>query len=361
MSDPAPYVAAVSPSAAAPRDRRRRLALTLLLLLSLALAAVFGWQWWLEHGQVDARILAQEQALQRASTQIAALQAQNEEVRTRQADLSRLTDRNGTDIAALQARIDDSLKLMSRISEDLSGGRTRFRLAAIEHLLAIANDQLLLYRDSTTALVALDIAESRLADLSDPQLFPVREAVSREIAALRAVPAVDLSSSALTLGSLIERAPSLPLAAHAPAQFQSPAAREAARSAASQSDGGWDRLVATVRDAASALFTLRQEDIARAMRLLPPEAEATVYQVLTLRLESARAALLRSETAAMRESLRSAASWLDAEFKADDPGVLALRAELDRLQKLELRPPLPDISHGLTALRARLDATHPDR
>lgn len=361
MSDPAPYVPAASTPAAAPRGRRRRLALGLVFVLAIALAAVFGWQWWLQHGQIDARIAAQEQAQQRASAQLAELQSQTEEVRTRQADLSRLSDRNGTDIAALQARIDDSLKLMSRISEDLSGGRTRFQLAAVEHLLMLANDQLLLNRDTASALAALDIAERRLAAPSDPQLFPVREALAREIAALRAVPAVDLGSAALTLGSLIERAPRLPLAAHAPAQFQSPAAREAARSAAAQSEEGWDRLVATVRDAAGALFTLRQEDNARAMRLLPPEAEATVYQVLTLRLEGARVALLRGETVAMRESLRSAAAWLDAEFKADDPGVLALRAELDRLQKLELRPPLPDISHSLLALRARLDASRQDR
>ncbi|MGQ0696916.1 MAG: uroporphyrinogen-III C-methyltransferase [Panacagrimonas sp.] len=364
MSDPAPSdlaTSALSPSAtpatSGPRRRRRlRFLLPLLFLLALAAAGLFGWQWWTEHGQLEDRIAGQDQSLKRLDAQIAVLDARSGEVLTRQSDLSRLADRNGTDIAAVQARIEDSLKLMSRISEDLSGGRTRFQLAAVEHLLVMANDRLLLQHDVTAALAALDSADQRLAEQSDPLLFPVREALAQERAALRAVPAVDLVSAALTLASLIERVPQLPLASHAPAQFETPTSRENPGAADVPADG-WRRLVAAVQTAATRLFTIRREDNARAMRLLPPEAEATVYHVLALRVEGARVALLRGETVALRESLRSAAAWLDTEFKPDDPGVLATRAELERLQGLNLRPPLPDISRSLAALRSRLDAT----
>jgi uncharacterized protein HemX len=204
-----------------------------------------------------------------------------------------------------------------------------------------------------SSLVALDAADARLAQLSDPQLFPVREALAQERTALRAVPQADLASASLTLSSLIGRVASLPLQSHAPAQFQSPDVRDSGTP-----DGlpaGWRRLMAAVKTAVSGLFTIRREDNTSAMRLLPPEEEAVVYHVLSLRLEGARVALLSGNTVAMREQLRSAADWLDSQFKKDDPGALAMRAELERLQDLELAPPLPDISRSLTALRARLD------
>lgn len=352
---PAPEPVA-PPPVAAPRGRKVSLRLVFVLLLLAVLAGLgsAGWQWWQEREQLAERVTAQDTQLRKLDAQAAALESQAGELATRLADQSRLTDRNGTDIAALQARIEDTLALMSRISEDLSGGRTRFQLTAVEHLLLLANDRLLLQRDVASALAALDAADTRLAELSDPQLYPVREALAQERTALRAVPVPDLASASLTLASLIERVPQLPLISHAPAQFHSPESRTVEPEAGAET--GWRRLLASVKAAASTLFTIRREDNARALRLLPPESEAIVYQVLTLKLEGARVALLTGDTVNLREEARSASSWLAAQFKPDDPGVLAMRAELDRLQTLELRPPLPDITRSLAALRKRLGA-----
>lgn len=354
--------AATRPPAAArtPDDRSARgsrspvplrIVLGLIVFGGLGAAGYTGWQWWNERSQLTQRVGAQEAALARLAEQLSNLESVSGELLTRQSDLSRLNDRNGTEIAALQSRIDDSLKLMSRISEDLSGGRTRFQLAAVEQLLVMANDRLLLTRDVRSALAALESADARLASLSDPQLFPVRELLAQERSALLALPRPDLSSAALILASLIERVPRLPLASHAPSEFHAQAARE---TAAPEGASGWRRLVEAVRTTLRSLFTIRRDDNARALRLLPPETEAAVYHVLTLKLEGARVALLRGDTVALREQLRSTSAWLQSEFKADDPGVLAMTAELERLQALELAPPLPDISRSLAALRARL-------
>lgn len=361
--DPAAIPTAPAGAAREPVSRRAsragsnvplRIVLTLIVLALLGVAGYTGWQWWMERTQLAERVATQDALLARMGTQLSTLESQSAELLTRQSDLSRFNDRNGTDIAALQGRIDASLKLMSRISEDLSGGRTRFQLAAVEQLLVLANDRLLLERDVKSALYALESADARLAKLSDPQLFSVREALSHERTALLAVPATDLASAALILSSLIERVPQLPLASHAPTEFHSSSGRQSAVDAGAS---GWRRLLGAVQTAVKSLFTIRRDDNARALRMLPPEAEAAVYHVLTLKLEGARAALLQNNNVALREQLRSTAAWLDAEFKADDPGVLAMSGELERLQTLELAPPLPDISRSLAALRARLDAS----
>lgn len=361
MTEPS-LEAPTAPASAAPEPARKastrsstpRLIAFLVLLVALAGLALVGWWLWQSRTQLGTRLASQDAQLRKLDARALALESQDVELATRLADQSRLSDRNGTDIAALQTRIEDTLALMSRISEELSGGRTRFRLAAVEHLLLLANDRLLLERDVRAALAALDSADARLAELSDPQLHTVREALARERTALRAVPVPDLASAALTLASLIERAPQLPLASHAPTQFKSPDVR---REAVAESEAsGWRRLLAAVRTAAGTLFTIRREDNARALRLLPPESEAIVYQVLILKLEGARVALLARDTVNLREEVRSASAWLGAQFKADDPGVLAMQGDLERLQALELRPPLPNISASLATLRERLDA-----
>jgi uncharacterized protein HemX len=346
----APTSAATNPSA---RGGPGRVAFLLLFLLTLAATGVLGWLWWQQREHATQQAAERDALLQKLEARLSALETASGEQATRLSDQSRLSDRNGTDIAALQSRIESTLALMSRISEDLSGGRTRFQLASVEHLLMLANDRLQLEHDVKSALTALDSADASLARLSDPQLFPVREALAQERSALRAVPVPDLASASLTLASLIDRVDSLPLISHAPAHFESDDARDGAPDSV---DSGWRRLVSAVRTAARSLFTIRRDDNARAMRLLPPESEAIVYQVLTLKLEGARVALLTGNSVALREEARSASEWLDAQFKATDPGTLAMKAELERLQTLDLQPPLPDISRSLTALRARLDA-----
>ena len=328
-----------APTAAPLSAPRRRSAFpALLILVLLVIAGIAAWQWWEQRERNAGLEAAHVKQVDGLDSRLEALESQLGEQTTRLADQSRSTDRNGTEIAALQSRIESTLALMSRISEDLSGGRTRFQLAAVEHLLVLAHDRLQLEHDVKSALVALDAADARLAQLSDPQLFPVREALAQERTALRAVPQVDLASASLTLSSLIGRVASLPLQSHAPTQFHSPDARESAASGGAPD--GWQRLLAAVKTAVSSLFTIRREDNSSgAMRLLPPEEEAVVYHVLSLRLEGARVALLSGNTVAMREQLRSAVDWLDSQFKNDDPGALAMRAELERLQDLELSPP----------------------
>lgn len=356
----APRAAPLPPPPRPPRSRMRGVgvALWLMLLIALGLAGWAGYEWWLQHESLADQVERSEVNARALSTRITALETQGGEIATRQADLSRSANRNATDIAALQSSIAESQRLMGRISDELSGGRTRFQLAAIESLLLMAIDRLQLEHDAATALTALETADERLAAINDPRLFPVREAIASERAALRAVPRADIASAALSLGSLIDRVPQLPLVAHAPSQFVSPDMRDESLPASADLPG-WRRLLASVTTAARSLFTIRRDDNSRSTRLLPPEQEAIVYHVLTLELEGARVALLRGNTAAFRDQLRSAASWLDQQFKPDDPGVLAVRGDIERLRGIELSPPLPDIGRSLERLRSLLESTKP--
>ena len=71
--------------------------------------------------------------------------------------------------------------------------------------------------------------------------------------------------------------------------------------------------------------------------------------------EGLRAPLDRN---AARENA-AASAWLHDYYEAQDPGVQAAKAELDRLRALELTPPMPDISRSLTLLRSAMSAPAP--
>ena len=326
--------------------------LCLLLSCGLGFAA-----WHLWHLQQRERL--EGEALRSGLTQLQLqtreLESQAATLTGRQTDLARSAQRSNLDLTTLQERFDQSDQVLGRISEELLGGRTRFQLSIVEQLLVNASDRLLLERDVPAAVTALEISDRRLAALNEPRLYKVREAISEERAALMAVPRVDLTSATLSLSSLINRAPQLPLRS-APDRLRS---RASANAHSDAEDPWYWRLWDATAAGLKQVFVIRRDDNAKILRLLPPEQQAAAYQILILRLEAARVALLRSDTPAFRSALQSADAWLGEYFRQDDPGVLAASGEFSRLATLDLRPPLPTLGASLDQLRAVLAVEHP--
>ena len=87
-------------------------------------------------------------------------------------------------------RLEDQAQLaLEALYQDLSRNRDEWQLAEIEQVLAIASQQLQLAGNVRAALLALQLAEARLARADRPQFVPVRRALARDIERLRATPA----------------------------------------------------------------------------------------------------------------------------------------------------------------------------
>src|SRR5690606_38400816 len=208
-------------------------------------------------------------------------------------------------LAEFGARIDAHDEIVGRINEQISGSRDRFQLASVEQLLILANDRLLLARDVDAAVVALDEADQRLAALRDPRLFSVRQALAQERTALQAIARPDQAGAALTLASLIARVPRLPLATRPPEHFQAKPERVVVPADARW----WQRAAASVHTAVSSLFTVRRNAGPAAQRL-SEEQETLVVQVLAMKLEGARLAMLGGDTVSFRDLCESASRWM---------------------------------------------------
>jgi uroporphyrin-III C-methyltransferase len=323
--------------------------LTLILLGAAGYGLWRGWQW--SVGTLDA-VSTQQELLARLGREVQNLQAQADELSARQTDLAQAVQRNGQDVAAFGGRLEDSDEAVARLNETVEGGRTRIQLAAVEQLLLMANDRLLLAHDATSALRALDLADQRLARLADPRLHTVREALATERAALTAFVLPDATGFALALGDIQKRAATLPLRVHVP----QPGEERAQPDAAAAPQTSWlGRALANARSALANIFALRRDDRG-APRLLAPDEAALVGQVLELKLEGARLALLARDGLAFRELTGAARAWLAQNYDDADTDVqLALR-KLDELHAQQLAPAPPDISRSLTLLRGHLGA-----
>lgn len=334
-----------------PPPRRRAggaLWLLLLLLVAGAMAAAGYWAW--EHLQGEQqsqqeRLRAMESRLGERLEGLDRLDAVSDEAARARRTADDALAKHGEQAQA----VDTVRKEVERLRRAVDAGRVRTQALAAEQLLMQANERLLLARDAAGARTALRLADRRLASLDDPRFFAVREAIADEKMALGDVDTVDRTAIALRLSTLIRRADGLPLRGgvvdpEAPALGIDPV-RDA-----SEDTGFWARAGLALREALSGVFVVRRTDTP-IEPLMAPEHQALVRGVLMLRLESARRALLTEDQNAYEEALRSAASWLEAQFASGDRSVDNAVAELRSLRQEQLVPPSPDISGSLTRLR----------
>jgi uroporphyrin-3 C-methyltransferase len=324
-------------TAAATPSRAPTLALV-AVLLATALSALF----WFD---ARSRIAATEEQLARRLRDIegdarearaVARQAQ-EALREAQARVGQLESR----LAESQSQ----QLALEALYQELSRNRDEWQLAEIEQILAIASQQLQLAGNVRAALLALQLAEQRLARTDRPQFLPIRRALARDIERLKAAPAVDLPGMSLRLDSVIASIDSLPLAYDERAQPSKPAPPSA-----TQQGGFLARLGAEVWRELSQLIVVRRIG-SNEPPLLPPSQAYFARENLRLRLLDARASLLIRDEAGYREDVRAAAAWIQRYFDPRAKRTGDALAQLKQLSATSISFDMPSINESLDAVR----------
>jgi uroporphyrin-3 C-methyltransferase len=326
----------------APRPARASRA-PFLVLIAIALAAALAALFWIDTrqriGSTQEELARRLRDIEADSRDARALARQSQDaVRDAQARVgqleSRLVEWQGQQLA------------LEALYQELSRNRDEWQLAEIEQVLAIASQQLQLAGNVRAALLALQLAEGRLARTDRPQFMPIRRALARDIERLRALPAIDFPGMSMRIDSLVASVDTLPLA------FDERAERlVAAKEAAGAADRGfWGRLGAEVWNEVKQLVVVRQMT-APEPPLLPPAQAWFLKENLRLRLLNARLSLLARDEAGYREDLRAAQNWLRRYFDVRSKQTTDALAQLKQLSAASISFEMPTISESLDAVR----------
>lgn len=338
-----------------PRGSGTLLAVLVFLLLILIAASAgigyYGWMWWQDQLQLQQQ--GSEQVLQQSS-QLEQLQRQLDQLLTarsedRQVDEQTLILQDR--LAQLQAQVSGHSKRLQLLS---TTSKNDWLLAEAEYLLRLANQRLLMERGGTGALALLQAADEILLQLGDVDLFPIREQLARDIAALKLIPEVDRSGIYLKLSALGEQVMQLPTV---PKLLQGES--ESLLKAEQKPKGDiiaepslWQKITDNFFIAMKKLadqVRIRHHDKPLEV-LLPPDSERYLRQNIRFNLEQAQLALLREESAIYTSSLQQAESLLREYFPMQtDAGLIA--GQLRELSSLDIAIHLPNISASLKQLK----------
>jgi uroporphyrin-3 C-methyltransferase len=226
--------------------------------------------------------------------------------------------------------------------------RESWLLAEAEYLLRLANQRLIMAGDTVAAQALLSSADDILRELDDVGLHDVRGAVAADLAAVRAVPRVDVEGIYLRLGALVEQADNLVI-------FQMPEQEARLRAEPAQNwqgrlQQGYEHALAKLSD----YIIIRRRDVPM-QALMDPQWEGLVRQNMRMLLEQAQVALLSGNQDLYRASLERAQHWVAEFFESDEAAARAMAREITQLGDLNVAVALPDISRSLRALDAAIE------
>jgi len=347
-----PQEAAVPPAKPAPAARKGSGPVAwLALLLVLALAAALGWSL-LEQRRLQAEIDSRLQAVEALGGRD---QASLDELDRRlqqqlQAGMSRLEGSMGelaNDTGSLDKAIESLRSELAAQRAELAGyaatDREAWLLAEVEYLLRLANQRLVMAGDTGAAQTLLGSADKILRELDEADLHGVRAAVAADLAAVRAVPVLDIEGVYLSLAALIEQAGQLEIfrLPEQPEQASPPPAVDWQ----ARLQQGYEQALAKL----SSYIIIRRRDVPMQV-LMDPQWEGLVRQNLRMLLEQAQVALLSGNGQLYRESLERAQHWVAEFFESDGAAARAMYAEIEQLRQVEVDVQLPDLSRSLQAL-----------
>lgn len=351
-----------SQSEAAPRARSGGAVAWFALLLVLGLGAAAAWlvlqaqsreaavlQRLVELEEVDhsAQVVAADDAEIRAELRALERSVQDtleQRLNTVQPQLQRQAASVQEQASRLQALETRLAEQRAELAQLRGGDRDSWLLAEVEYLLRLANQRLIMAGDAVSARRLLQSADGILRQLDSTALHPVRRAVAEDLAALRALPELDVEGLYLRLGALVDQVAGLVI-------FELPERTDGPEAAAADTwqqrlQQGYQQALATL----SKYIVVRRREVP-VEALVDPQWEGLLRQNLVMLLQQAQVALLSGNQPLYEASLQRAQRWLTEFFLADEAAASAAANELEALSDEVIAVPLPDISASLAALK----------
>lgn len=217
------------------------------------------------------------------------------------------------------------------------------------HVLYMASHRLRIERDIAGAITALNTASSRLHELNDPRLLPIRESISRQIGKLKTVSDPDWVGISLQFNTILTGIRlDIDDTGPQPNTSQDPPGTE-------RDEPGlpaWRKLVEHVKDSVGNSITITREE-QKSKLFVSRQEKRHAYEFLRVRVLGAKYALASRDDESYHLELEAAIAWLKTTDSLTDMSDLI--DELNGLNDIDLEPELPDISEPATLLAEALE------
>lgn len=221
-------------------------------------------------------------------------------------------------------------------------------LADVTYLVRLANLQLTIGHDESTALTTLATAQAQLANHQNPSLDPLKRALSADIATLRATPVADTKKLFVDVESIQQEIQNLS-AIPAKPDISLQKTMDSIKSSDVITQP-WHRRILDAFTQLKTLFVIRHLDKTNTP-LFSPELESTTKQNIVMQLNMTQWALLHHNQIVYASTLQNVSQWLQTYFAlstAQGPII----TQLATLEKMQIDTPLPTINNTLAALSA---------
>ncbi|PIT08444.1 hypothetical protein BGI30_09250 [Snodgrassella alvi] len=253
---------------------------------------------------------------------------------TVETSLSRIDElsRQLQELQSQQKTQGENVDRLTRAYQELVKSRTDWLVDEIEATLNLASQQLLISGNVPVAVNVLENLDSRLSRFDQPQLLPIKKAISADLENLKSRPYLDVASASLRLNRLESAVAGLPLVIDS--QLQPGAAPVSAP--VNPNASWWQRTWQNTMNSLSSMVEVRHIDHNDSM-LMSPEQIYFVRENLRLRLLDARIALIQRRGEVYTADLNGAEATVKRYFDASSVATQSWLKELMQLKMLNVQ------------------------
>lgn len=237
-------------------------------------------------------------------------------------------------------------------------GSTRkdWLLAEAEYLLRIANQRLVIEKDTATSEALFKAADQVLAEIDDAALMPVRIQIAEELLLLRSQARGQVENILMRLNAVSNRLATLKLDPRQMSEQQRVKTTSTNVKEAGQDKelGWWQQLLSKLKSAFSKAVSIQRLEEPNS---LPPSPEYSAYlkQNLALRIEQAKLLLMRHRFDEFSQELGGTIEWARSTFPSYHPSVATLLNELAEINAQRPQAQELDVSGSRELLRAKIE------
>jgi len=255
----------------------------------------------------------------------------------------------------LNTKVDQQSSIQASISKStretlqhVNRSKLGWGLKEVEHVLRMANHRLRLEQDITGSITALNSANTRLKELGDDRLLPVRESISKQVGKLKNFPYPDWVGISLQLDNILAglRNDLIKDAEKNHAEIGTEAETKSENEDASQAEtesSAWNSFINDMKSRINNSIKVTRED-QKLKLFISQQEKQRIYEFLRLKLLGAKYAVASRDNESFHREIATAITWLESTETLE--GREDLLDELTGMKNINLEPELPDITEA---------------